>query len=323
MINSEAPGRQNQLFFAGIWVVITVFLVLATQLVGISGAEGNSTDVQASDFPLEGVDVAAHPLPSVVYGGIMWSLEDVRISDAEGLLGRASLEVDLQATNTLAHLPLRASSGLISVTEYLPQTDDEASPRSEGRILEIGRRLTLQPDQTERVTVQFEVPFSKTPNKDHLALVFSEPNRIEAILPLDGTIVPTGYPIAAAVDTTPITIPDPDDSSRRIVIEADAASVDVNAGPHRASIDHQLLTIKLTVQRTETLDAPGFAMLEFWTLEHDGEVRSPLVVAKTAQPATNADEITLLFAFPDEAEGLHLVAKGGENTPLAIALPRG
>ena len=112
---------------------------------------------------------------------------------------------------------------------------------------------------------------------------------------------------------------DPENPQRQIVVEPQAATIGINAGPYRAAVGEELAVVKVMVQRSTSPDASGYLDTAYWALLADGEAVAPLLVTRTSQPATNTDEVTLLFAFPTGADELALVAGVG-NTDAATFL---
>lgn len=322
MGNADQRNSKSQLFFAAVWVLITFSLVVTTQLAGVTGAAGNdrSTISGLVDFPLVGADPSAEELPSVLYGGIMWSLVEVRVVKADGLLEKADVEVDLRATNTLEATSVRASSDMVALVDTTGATG-----LLPGRLAEVGLRLGLEPGQSIEVTAEFEVGFTASPNPDQLAIQIGEPNRIPVVLPLTGQPEPSQYPVLMAVESVPATVADPDVTSRSIVIEPQAASLDINAATYRAAEGQRLAVVKVNVQRAEESDRPGYLAEEFWALKTgQGESVAPILVTRTDRPQVNTDEVTILFVFSGPASKLSLVADAtGDQAEFSIVVPKG
>ncbi|MCP4228200.1 MAG: hypothetical protein GY773_33035 [Actinomycetia bacterium] len=301
-----------------VWLVVTALLLIAFQSVGVPralGDEGDTTaDSTASDYPLVGADPSEEALPSVLYAGVMWSLVDVRVTPTEELLGRALIEVDVTMTNTLAVTALRASDRLVTL-----KTDDGETVIS-GHFDDAGPRLTIEPGQTLAVTIVFSTGHDQDPDPASLTMEITEPNRVPASIPLAGAEPELQIPVFAAVDSTATALQDPDDASRQVVVEPQAATLDINGGPYRAALGEQLVLVKVLVQRSAASESSGYLDTSFWALQADGASLAPLVVSRTAQPASNADEVTLLFAFSVDAEGLALQAGLGGPEPASFAL---
>ena len=314
---------KSQLFYAAVWLLTTAMLVVGVQTLGATEAFGDDVaeaSSPASDFPLAGPDPTAATNPSTLYGGQMWSLVDSRIEVGEGLLGRAMVDVDVTVENTLGQTQLRVPDSLVR----LVHSDGYVQP--DGRFVDAGHRLIIEPGESVDVTIRFEFGHLQDPAIGDLAIEIGETNRIAATLALAGSQRPHPYPVFAAVDTDTQSLPDPDDARRQIVVEPSAATVDINAGPYRAAQGEQLAVVKVVVQRTEeAIEGAGYLDESYWAVVTDDGSFTPILVAPTARPATNADEVTLLFAFPEGSKEFQLVAGADSDTDSAkfsIVLPR-
>ncbi len=247
----------------------------------------------------------------------MWSLVDVRVTSTDELLGLAVVEVDVTMTNTLAITGLRVSDRLVSL-----RTEDGETTIG-GHFDDIGSRHTIEPGQTLAATIIFSTSHDRDPDPADLILEITEPSRVPASIPLAGAEPDVEPPVFVAVDSTATQLPDPDDVSRQVVIEPQAATLDVNGGPYRAAIGEQLTLVKVLVQRSTASDSSGYLDSSYWALQADGAVIAPLIVTRTSQPASNADEVTLLFAFPVDADNLALQAGlgGSEQASFALVAP--
>jgi hypothetical protein len=318
----RASSARSQLFLVGIWLLATLLLVAVTQTIGVSEAAGDLTPGDsASDFELVGADPAAEPFPSALHGGLMWSVTATRATPAPELLMPAIVEVDLNITNTLSETQLRVPDSMLGLVAL----DREAE--TGGRFVGGGGRLAIEPGQTAEVTASFKVSFTDEPDPAALGLRVREPSRIPAIIPLDGEPPPGNgdYPVMAAIDTSPAVLVDPDDRSRQIVIEPQAVAIDINAGAYRAAEGQQLAIVQILIQRTSSNETSGFLDTGYWSIEADGEAVSPILATRTDQPASNADQIMLLFDFPaDAVTDLKLVASANsdEAETFPIVVPR-
>jgi hypothetical protein len=312
---ATAEGSRSQLFFPLVWVACTVVLLVSFQSIGVPRALGDRVEAAvASDYPLAGADPSAEPLPSVLYSGVMWSLVETRITPTDELLGHAVIDVDLLVRNTLVTTPLRVSDRMLSIV------DISGAEVTGGGFTHDRSRVTLVPGEVKAVTVSFSTGHDKDPDPANLSLVIAEPNRVAAVLPLGGHGPDNEPPVYMAVESTATILEDPDDPQRQIVVEPQAATLDVNAGPYRAAMGEELAVAKVVVQRSSALDSSSYLQTSYWALDADGTPVAPLVVTRTSQPASNADEVTLLFAFPAEAEDLVLVAGAGGPDAATFAL---
>ncbi len=310
-----STSSQRQFMLALVWLATTATLAVGLQLFDSNqafGDDGQSAVVgMAVEYPLAGPDPAAESLPSALYAGLMWSVVETRVTPAQGLMDRAEVQVDLKVRNTLAVTQLRAPASMLALVS------SESPVVIGARLVDAGRRLAVEPDDTKTVTAVFELGFSPNPSLDTLSLRIGEPNRVPAIIALGPTSAAAASTVFVAVETTPTAAPDPDDSSRQIVVQPSAASIDINAGPYRAAEDERLAVVKVVLQRVEVTDESTFLTPGYWALEASTGTVAPVLVARGAEAAANADEVTLVFTFPADAQNLSLVA--GPGQPQAVS----
>ena len=149
-VDSRATGSRGQLFFVTVWLVVTVLLVVASQVVSAPQALGDdSVDggfEAAADFPLTGPDPADQTDPSIVYGGMLWTVTDARIAEVEqGLFGRTSIEVDATLTNTLSSTELRVPDSTVTLVSDRSVGDEAETDGTAARFVDAGARLTVAP----------------------------------------------------------------------------------------------------------------------------------------------------------------------------------
>lgn len=320
-VDQEATKTRSQLFYVGIWLLVTAMLVVTLQTVSVPQAFGDDGALgavdPASDFPLSGADPLAEDDPSALYAGMLWSVTDARAVDGVGLLERATVEVDVTLRNTLDNAQLRVPDSMVT----LVSTDGHVV--TGGRFVDAGARLAVEPGESLAVTIDFEVGYTQQPQLGALSLQIAEPSRVPASIGLRSTQPEPLPPTFAAVDTGPLSLVDPDNAARRIVVEPTAASIGINAGPYRAAIGEQLAVVKVQVQRAEANETAGFLDIDYWALSAGDETLRAILVAGTPDPGSNTDEVTLLFAFPEGTEDLAVVAdaSGGAPQSFAVVLP--
>jgi hypothetical protein len=312
---------QRQRLLVLVWVTVTAALAISVQTFGVGQAFGDNGapapgEGIAVDYPLSPTVTTSSDAPSALYAGLLWSVTGTRVTPAEGFLGRAEVEVDLEVTNTLQRTPLRASEKLLA----LVTADGTTVPGAQFH--ESGTRLSLEPGETKTATASFEVGFSPDPDPATLSLRIAELSRVPALIPLGGAPAPAADPVFAAVDTTTIAVADPDRSDRKIAVTPTGATIDVNAGPYRALEGKRMAVVKVVVQRAEISQDSTFLTAGYWSLDTSAGPVAPVLVAKGRPAAANADEVTLVFAFPADAQHLSLVAApGAEAARFQIALP--
>lgn len=314
---------QRQLSSTLVWAVVTACLVLVIQAVGIQQAFGDDGEPAvagiAAEYPLAGPEALEGDDLQALYGGLTWSVVDTRITPAEGLLGRARVELDLAVTNILNLTDVRVSDAMLALVSDAGETATDTSFQNQGT------RLSIGPGDTADVTVAFVVGFHPDPDPATLSLRVAEPGRLPLLIPLGGQDAsPTEQPFFAAVDTVGRALVDPDDPARRIVIAPIGARVDVNAGPLRAPDGQRLVVVKLDLQRAVRNDAAPYLTAPWWTLDTSVGPVPPLLVAP--QPdgvGDNPNEVTLVFAYPADAVDLVVVADPtGEAARIPIVLPQ-
>lgn len=343
-----SSSSQRQLLLAVIWVAVSALLAVALQTLGVNQAFGDDGSPaltgMAVEYPLAGPNPAAQSKPSALYAGLMVTVTDTRVTPATDFLNRAKVEVDLDVTNTLKLTQLRMPASMLS----LVSSDGNVVTRP--HFANAGTRLNLDPGQTDSVTVVFAVSFTPNPDPASLTLQIGEINRIPATIPVAGTAAPSDAapgdaapatapagspgdqgavdgaaagPVYAAVDATPSALTDPDNATRQIVVQPEAATVDVNAGPYRAATGERLAVVKVVLQRAAINDDSTFLTPAYWALESSAGSSQAVLAARGAPAASNADEVTLVFDFPADAQNLKLVAAAGrpEATGFALVLP--
>ncbi|MEL7156696.1 MAG: hypothetical protein AAFN30_08865 [Actinomycetota bacterium] len=319
--DARREGSKNQLFFPFVWLITTTALLVLFQTVGIPQALGEEqpalVDTGAGDYALGGPEPADHDLPSVLHAGVRWSMVDVEVTPTDQLLGRAVIDVHLRIENTLT-----GSSARIPERSVLLVTK-AGEPIGTGRFVDERARLSVAPGETIELTISYVTGFHRNPNPRDLALQIGDPARVPSILPLVGAPADDDGPQFVAIDDQAVRLDDPDDAERQIVVAAEAATFALNAGPYRAIEGERLAVVKVIVERAVTSDDATYLDTSYWGLASDAGVASAIMVARTSQPASNADEVTLLFAFPDDAEDFALlVGVGtGQDAELAIVVP--
>ncbi|MEM7340229.1 MAG: hypothetical protein AAF467_16345 [Actinomycetota bacterium] len=292
------------------------------QTIGTPQALGDEGDVPgadplASDFTSFNVDPDDDEFASAIYSGVQWSVLDVRVTPSEALLAQATIQVDVEVANTLETSTLGISDRMVSLVV------DDGTVIDGARFVNTGPRVRLVAGEAQTMTVEFRTGHAKDPDPETLTLQIAESNRQPAEIPLAGQSSEAPELVFAGVDNTPQAIPDPDDASRWIIVEPRSATVGLDVGPYRAGDGERLALVKVTVQRAASADDAGFIDPGFWSLIADDEASAPVLVVRSGQPATNTDELVLLFAFPEDADELALEAGTGTDEPVqaAVVLP--
>ncbi|MDH4349478.1 MAG: hypothetical protein OEW17_11775 [Gemmatimonadota bacterium] len=303
MVNS---GSQRQVVLAVVWLAATALLIVSLQTFGINQAFGDdglpAAATIAVEYPLTPPETEESDHPSALYAGLQWAVLDTRITPADGFLGRARVDLDLTITNTLRLTTLRASENELSLVAA------DGNAVTETRFEDAPSRMAIAPGETARVSVGFDVGFTANPDPAALSLRIAEPSRTPALIPLAGQPDDAPAPILAAVDTEPAALADPDHDGRQIVVNPTGARIDVNAGPIRALDGQRVAVVKVNLQRASVKEDSTFLTPDFWSLQSSAGAVAPVLVAKGQETASNANEVTLVFAFPAEATDLNVVA---------------
>jgi hypothetical protein len=315
---AATSNSKNQLWYAMIWLVTTLLLVVTLQFVGVSEAAGDPRSIRDTppDFALTTVSVEDDSLPSALYGGALWTVTDTRVEAGTGLLSRAIVEIDVMVANTLDQTQLRLPDSMTSLSST------EGGMSTAVRFVDAGGLVAVEPGEQVGLTLEFEVGFSKDPPVESLSLVIGERNRLPAAIPLGGSGIADVAVVQAAIGSDPVKLTDPDDASRQVVVDPAAVVISINAGPYRAELGERLAVVTVDVQRTSS-DAEQLYNSSFWGLEADGALYAPVVVARSGQPSANTDEISLLFSFPETAGDLSLVVgrTDSESAQFPIVIP--
>jgi len=303
MVNS---GSQRQLVLAVVWLAATALLIVGLQTFGINQAFGDdglpASATIAVEYPLTPPETDSGDDPSALYAGLQWSVIDTRVTPADGFLGRARVDLDLAVTNTLRLTTLRASENELSLVAA------DGNAVTETHFEDAPTRLSIAPGETARVAVGFDIGFTANPDPSTLSLRIGEPSRTPALIPLAGQPVEAPSPVMAAVDTEPTALADPDHGGRQIVVNPTGARIDVNAGPFRALDGQRVAVVKVNLQRASVQEDSTFLTPDYWSLQSSAGAVAPVLVAKGEETASNANEVTLVFAFPAEATDLNVVA---------------
>ncbi len=320
---ANTPDRQadtrHQLFFFVTWIVVTALLAIGLQLVGSTEAFGDDGRTAVAgvvaDYPLRPADPSAEPIPSALYAGAMWSVTDAAVMNAGTVFDDSVIEVDVTVRNTLAASEVRIPDSMVRLAVA------GGGDLGHGEFVDQPTRVVVEPGQTQDLTVRFRVGSVQEPDLGALFLQIGEPNREPAWIPLDGSAADSPSTVLAAVDAAPIVIADPGGQGD-LVLEPDAASVGVEAGSYRALVDERVAVVKIVVQRTSG-DDPAYADASFWAIEHDGTSSAAVLAAVEAGDASNADVVTLLFAFPADAGDLVVVAgaDADEQARIPVVVP--
>lgn len=302
-----------------LWVAISTILLVAVLTVGVESAAGDqfevvdvvkATTLPASPSPQE-------QYPSVMYAGMVWSLTEARlIPRTDDAFSRPFIVTELLATNVTADTELRARKGDLAVM----LADGSIHPAKWLERTASSVRFSVDPGRTEAVTAVFELIANRDPNLWTVQLRITEPGRIPALLPLDGEPVEPMYPLEAGIEGGPATITDPDDPTRQMIVEANSASVDIDAAPYRAAIGERLGVIEVSVQRASGNANAAYLDEEFWRLDVGAERLTPIRVVKVGQPAVNTDEVRLLFVFAAGPTEMTLTAAANTDSPLAFTI---
>lgn len=300
------PGSQRQLVLAVVWLAVTALLIVTLQTFGINQAFGDdglpAGATIAVEYPLAPPETGAGDNPSALYAGLDWAVLDTRVTPADGFLARATVELDLAITNTLRLTTLRASENELSLVAA------DGNTVTETHFQDAPTRLSIGPGETAQVTIAFDIGFTANPDPATLSLRVGEPSRTPALIPLGGQAADAPAPVLAAVDTEPAALADPDRDGRKIVVNPTGARIDVNAGPFRALDGQRVAVVKVNIQRASVEENSTFLTPDYWSLQSSTGAVAPVLVAQGQETASNANEVTLVFAFPAEATDLNVVA---------------
>lgn len=304
-----------------VFVSVAVVLALLLQSAGIDGAFGDSGHpseaTMATEYPLTPPDPAAEPAPSALYAGVMWSVLGTDVTPGEGFLHPATVTVHLRLQNTLTLTAVRVADSLLTLTST-------AGPLvTDALFTDAGRRVTLEPGQGREVSAAFTVTSMANPDPATLSLQIAEPSHVPAWIPL--TTRPPAAPTAIRIDIdrSPVALPDPDRAGRQIVATPAGASLGIDAGPLRALATDHLFVIKVNLQRASINADSTFLTPAYWALQSSAGTSQAMLVAPGSKVGSNANELTLVFDVPVDAQQLQLVAAAGrpEATAIALSIP--
>ncbi len=311
----RAPATEERGFgyLAMAWVATTVALVLAASFVVTGTAAGNEVVVNET-IDLGGVltpaSTPADEYPSVLYGGMMWSLVEGRVVPrADDPFSRPIVVAEMLAANTTDH-QLRVRESDVSIV--LPDGSRHQATRFEQT--SATSRFAVEPGQIQQVTVVFKLQSYVDPNPADLTVEFSEPSRIPASMPLiggePGLIGSTEFSIDDAVTVIPDTINAPSN----LVIEPTAASVQIELGAFRAPNGQRVAAVDFDIRRVSASAAALYLDGEFWEMTTNGQTLAPARVARTGS-AAGSDSVQVVFLVDETVTDM--VLKVGANTESA------
>lgn len=313
--NLRVPAAEGRGFgyLALAWVAITVALVMAASFIVTSTAAGN--EVVANDtIDLSGVlspaSTPADQYPSVMYGGMMWSLVEARVVPrADDAFSRPIVVAEMLAVNTTDQ-ELRVRESDVSIV--LPDETRHAATRFEQTAAT--SRFTVEPGQIQPVTIVFKLQTYQDPNPAELLVEFSEPARTPASLPLlGGQPGLTGISEFSIDDATTV-IADSVNSPSNLVIEPTRASVQVELGAFRAPTGQRVAAVDVDIRRVAASSAAQYLDEEFWELTVDGQRMAPArVIRISSSPSTDS----LVVAFLIDETVTDMTLKVGANTDAA------
>ncbi|MFV0260458.1 MAG: hypothetical protein ACK5PP_18650 [Acidimicrobiales bacterium] len=276
----------------------------------VSGASADGAAGSGDpDIVVTGPDEGT-PARAGYYAGVTWTIGAVSVEPASDLLGKAAVEIDVTLTNTLHQSSVRLSPSIATLVAA------NGGVATDGRFVSEGRRLVIEPGQTINATLRYVEGFSRNPDPNDLALVVGKPGRELLTLPLTGT---PSIPLAqmASIGDNPVAVPDPGNPAGSVVVIPESAVITLDAGQFRAAEGEELVVVTTTVQVDPAEAAVGAP--EFWALDVDGVDVMPLVVHAERQ-AAGSQRVVILFAVPNAAEMLTLVAAPDSDRPAEYPL---
>lgn len=308
------------------WLVLTTTLAVGFLTVGVESAAGSDVPIPPAE-PERRFEVGppspADRYPSVSHGGLVWSLTGARVipRNPDDRLSSPVIAVDVIVANTTPAATLRVREADVR----LRWTDGRVDGLTRFDHASSSTGFALQPGETASVTAVFKPTIHVDPTVEELAIELGERGRIPSLLPLSGEVPDTGFPIEALISAEPGILPEPDQPDRQLVISPRTAVIDLESGPFRAAVGDRVGVVVVSVQRAAVTAESAHLQADFWSLLADGEPTSPVRVSRTASPASNEDEVTLVFVLDDEVERLTLLAGAESADPLRypITVPAG
>lgn len=309
MIRAAANSESNSFqYLFVVWFALTSCLVIGFVTVGASSASGDPFElveatVGSAPPPLgpvvaePTVPAAADLHPSVVYGGLTWSVVESRlISRAVTVSNEPIVVIEAVVANTTTDATLRV------------RDSDLAIVWPDGRRDEVTRfeqmpgltSFSLDPGQTQDLTLVFKPQIKIDPELALLTLEIAEPGRITASLPLLGPVEPSPFPVVVTLDQQPTIISNPADRTTRLIVAPGRATLDINAGPYRAAIGRRVVSVEVSVQRAAAIPDAAYLSADFWQLDDGSETLAPVRVTRSESPAANEDLVSVLFVVDDE-----------------------
>lgn len=202
-----------------------------------------------------GVAEAGPAIPGVAYAGLFWTLDSARVVTADITPeGRPIVVAELTVMNTLRDVDLRIRRSDVLLTG--PGGLADSASRFEHIDDPLG--FEIAPGQTVEVTAVFKPPLVDDPTLEDLVVRFGEPGRVPAALRLDGTAVPSSFPIRGLVATPPESAM-VEVGGRDALVRSISLRADLDAGPYRAADGRVLATVRVgTASAADpSADRPG------------------------------------------------------------------
>lgn len=332
MIRAAANSESNSFrYLFVVWFAVTSCLIVGFVTVGATSASGDPfeiVDVVAQTGPdPEGpeafqpsVNSIADQHPSVTYGGLAWSILESRlIHKSETTTGKPIVVVEAVVANTTRDRTVRVRDSDVAIA-WPDGRKDEVSRFEQLRGVS---SFALEAGQSQDLTLVFKPQINFDPDITELVLEIAEPGRISAVLPLIGEPEPSPYPIPGVLGSGVSIVADPDHPENELIIAPLTADLDIDAGPYRAALGHQLAVVAVSVQRTTVSPNAAFLKPDFWQLWINGEPLHPDRVIITGTPSANEDELTLLFVIGDEVTDMILTvaADTAQSAEYPITFP--
>ncbi|MEM7325279.1 MAG: hypothetical protein AAF531_19475 [Actinomycetota bacterium] len=319
-MSSESRGFSYLLV---VWFVLTSYLVLGFVAVGASSASGDpftlvNVTVPGSAPPVAGPTVAAPVLPaaaeqypSLVYGGVTWSILESRlVSGSVTESNRPIVVVEAVVVNTTTDVTLRVRDSDVALV--WPGGRREQVTRFEQ--LSGATSFSLDPGQPRDLTLVFKPQVNIDPDLAVLALEIAEPGRIPGHLPLLGPADPVPYPQSATIEQT-VAAESRLGRMPSLMASPLRAVLDINAGPYRAANGQRLVLVDLAIRRPDGAAEPtspaDHLAREYWRLTIDGRTIAPSRVVQSDGSAVDRETVSLLFVVAAETTDAALVVGAG------------
>ena len=241
---ADSDSKSFEYLFAA-WFVFTTLMIAGFASVGDAAVTPSPEMEHPMGLSPASPSPSATEPPSVVYGGLTWSVLEARQVFRENTAeGRPIVIVETVVAN--------AADGVVQRV----RDSDLAIVWPDGRRDEVHRfeqlrgvtSFSLTPGEVRELTLVFKPRTNNDPDLTTLTFEIAEAGREPAVLPLIGPAQPPRHPREITFSEPPTAVTVTPDHPGGLMVGPRWAVLDVNAGPYRAAAGEQLVLVDVLVE---------------------------------------------------------------------------